>query len=107
MLPLARQYGLTYEEFWYGDPALLTVAQIAYMRDKSYTAWLQGAKNFEAYSKALSNSNRAKKTDKVLQYDDWVDPIVKYTKTKLTKEELEAEFRKQQIEQNEWLFGKK
>ena len=85
MLPLAIQYGMTEEQFWFGEPRLLTVYQMAYLRNAHFTAWLQGAKNFEAYSKALSNSNRAKKTDKVLQYDDWVDPIVKYTKTKLTK----------------------
>ncbi len=44
------------------------------MRNKSYTAWLNGAYIFEATSKANMNVNRAKKSDPVQNYDKWKDP---------------------------------
>ena len=73
------------------------------MRDKSYTAWLNGARIFEANSKVSENANRTKKTDKVEQYDDWKDPFEIKSKTIITQENLESEFRKSQTNQNAWL----
>ena len=73
------------------------------MRDKSYTAWLNGARIFEANSKVSINANRTKKTDKVEQYDDWKDPVGTKLKTIITQENLESEFRKEQFNQNAWL----
>lgn len=89
-------------EFWHGDLRLLEAYQKAYIRDKSYTAWLNGARIFEANSKVSANANRTKKTDKVEQYDDWRDPI-STKKKKITEENLESEFRKEQFGQNSWL----
>ena len=89
-------------EFWHGDVRLLDAYQKAYMRDKSYTAWLNGVYIFEADSKVSANANRTKRTDKVEQYGDWKDPIPKKKKT-ITKENLEGEFRKVQFDQNAWL----
>ena len=94
-------------QFWHGDMRLLDVYQKAYMRNISYNAWLQGAYNFEAFSKATMNANRAKKSDPIQQYEQWVDPMEKYSKPKITKDNLEEEFRKQQIEQNDWLFNRR
>jgi hypothetical protein len=94
------------DEFWHGDLRLLDAYQKAYIRDKSYTAWLNGVYVFEANSKAIANGNRTKKSDKVEQYEDWKDPIKKLKKPIVTTENLEEEFRKQQAEQNAWLFNK-
>ena len=91
-------------EFWHGDVRLLEAYQKAYMRDKSYTAWLNGAYIFEANSKINANANRTKRTDKVHNYADWKDPIPKKKKT-ITEENLEGEFRKTQLEQNSWLHN--
>lgn len=93
------------EEFWHGDLRLLEAYQKAYMRDKSYTAWLNGARIFEANSKVSANANRTKKTDKVEQYDDWKDPVQTKSKTIITQENLESEFRKSQFDQNAWLHN--
>ena len=93
------------EEFWYGDLRLLNVYQKSYYRHTSYIAWLNGLRSFEAYTKAFANSNRAKKSDPIEKYDDWVDPIEKLSKPIITKENLEYEFRKQQERQNSWLFN--
>ena len=90
------------DEFWHGDLRLLEAYQKAYIRDKSYTAWLNGARIFEANSKVSANANCTKKTDKVEQYDDWRDPIAT-KKKKITEENLESEFRNEQFWQNSWL----
>lgn len=66
---------------------------------------MQGAYNFEAQSKAISNGNRAKKSDPVHQYEQWKDPFEK-AKPKITKENLETEFRKEQVAQQAWLFNR-
>lgn len=69
----------------------------------SYTTWLQGQYNCVAFNTVLGNAF-AKKGTKPKDYPQWKDPIEKLNKPKLTKENLEYEFRKQQIEQNAWLF---
>lgn len=94
------------DEFWHGDMRLLEVYQKAYMRDISYKAWLQGQYNSVAYGIVMANAF-AKKGQKKAEYPQWVDPMEKYDKPKITKENLEYEFRKQQAEQNDWLFNRK
>lgn len=93
------------DEFWHGDLRLLEAYQKAYIRDKSYTAWLNGAYIFEANSKVSHNANRAKKSDKVEEYSQWKDPIAKKKKI-ITRENLEVEFRKEQFGLNAWLHDK-
>lgn len=93
------------DEFWHGDLRLLEAYQKAYRRDKSYTAWLNGAYIFEAQSKVSHNANRTKKSDKVEQYADWKDPVETKSKPKITQENLEYEFRQTQFDQNAWLHN--
>ena len=104
-MPLARQYGLTYDEFWHGDMRLLEVAQKAYIRDKSYTAWVNGQYSAKAFSLSLNNAF-AKKGTPPEQYSQWKDPFEKFNKPKITKDNLEEEFRKQQLMQQNWLFNR-
>ena len=101
-MPLARQYGLTDNEFWHGDMRLLKVAQKAYYRDRSYNAWLQGQYNQVAYGVVMSNAF-AKKGAKQAEYPQWKDPFEKFNKPKITKDNLEEEFRQSQSNQNAWL----
>ena len=102
VLPLARQYGMTLDEFWHGDMRLLEVAQKAYYRDKSYTAWVQGQYNSIGFGIVLSNAF-AKKGSKKAEYPKWNDPFEKDKKLEIKKENVEYEFRKSQAEQNAWL----
>ena len=104
IVPLAIQYGMPLDEFWHGDMRLLEAYQKAYIRDKSYTAWINGVHTFEANSKVSYNENRTKRSDKAQEYSDWKDPINK-KKKKITKENLEQEFRKEQFNQNAWLHN--
>lgn len=93
-------------QFWHGDMRLLEVYQKAYYRNTSYSAWLIGARVFEANSKISANENRQRKSDKVEQYSEWKDPFEKFNKPKITKDNLEYEFRKQQSMQQAWLFNR-
>lgn len=91
---------MTYNEFWYGDPRLLSVCQKSYMRDKSYGAWLQGKYDCVAYSIAMSNAF-AKKGTPSTPYPDWQDPIEKFEKIHNKKENYEVEHRNQQM----WFYN--
>lgn len=95
---------MSLDEFWHGDIRLFGVYQKAYLRDKSYTAWINGSRAFEAHSKAVNNGNRTKKSDPIEQYNEWEDPIPK-KKRYIAPEDVEQEFRNSQIEQNSWLRG--
>ena len=95
---------MTDEQFWFGDVRLLEVYQKAYLRETSYTAWLNGQYNAVALNIVLGNAF-AKKGTKAKEYPQWNDPVERINKPKLTKENLEFEFRKQQVEQQSWLFG--
>ena len=92
-------------QFWHGDMRLLEVYQKAYYRNTSYNAWLQGQYNQVAYGVVLSNAF-AKKGSKQAEYPQWKDPFEKFNKPKITKENLEYEFRKQQLMQQAWLFNR-
>ena len=84
---------------------LLEVAQKAYYRDRYYTAWVQGQYNQVAYSIVMSNAF-AKKGQKQAEYPQWKDPFEKFNKPKITKDNLDEEFRKEQARQHDWLFCK-
>ena len=84
---------------------LLGVYQKAYVRNVSYTAWVQGQCNQAAFGVILSNAF-TKKGQKQAEYPKWVDPFEKFDKPRITKENVEEEFRKQQAEQNAWLFNR-
>lgn len=96
---------MTEKQFWYGDTRLLEVYRKAYTRNTSYMAWLQGQSNYVAQSISLSNAF-AKKGQKPIEYPQWNDPIKEVYKPKIDKNNLEEEFRKQQAEQQAWLFHK-
>lgn len=79
--------------------------QKAYMRGLSYNAWLQGQYTQVAFGIVMANAF-AKKGAQKAEYPEWVDPIEKFKKPKVTSENIEEEFRKQQVMQNDWLFRK-
>lgn len=90
-------------EFWYGDVRLLECYTKAYYRRISYESWKYGHDTFIAHNIALHNGFGLKKGQQPQQYPKWEDPMSKYEKPVLTKENLETEFRKEQIKQNTWL----
>ena len=101
----AYQYGMTDDEFWHGDMRLLEIRQRAYYRKISYEKWLEGQYSAIAFSIAISNAF-SKKGSSQAKYPEWKDPMTKNSKPKITEDNLEYEFRKQQAEQQNWLFNK-
>ena len=92
------------DEFWHGDMRLLEAYQKAYLRDVSFNAWYQGQYNLSAFGVIMANAF-AKKGQKPAEYPKWKDPIHKELyRPKITKENIEKEFRKQQADQSDWLF---
>lgn len=102
---MAYQYGMTTHEFWHGDLRELKARQQAYYRDVQYRAWWNGQYGFSGTNGAIYNgfSTNAKNSPyKYPQYEDFTDKLFEQ-KTKITKENLEYEFRKQQVSQQQWL----
>jgi hypothetical protein len=91
-------------EFWYGDIRLLGVYQKAYIRDKSYTAWVHGKYNSAGFGITLSNAF-AKKGTPVVEYPDWKDPLPPMPQEIITEENIEQKFRELQASQNLWLHN--
>lgn len=91
------------DAFWHGDMRLLEVYQKAYLRNISYKAWCNG--NYAMLGNSLVVANMStKKGEELKEYPQWKDPIEQIVdKPKITKENLEQEFRKQQVSQNDWL----
>ena len=76
---------------------LLEVYQKAYIRDKSYTAWINGSYSAVAYKVVLGNAFGDSKTTE--DYPNWDDPI-KHNVSVVKNNEIEA--RKEQLRQNAW-----
>lgn len=91
------------DEFWHGDMRLLDCYQKAYYRDKSYTAWQNGAYVFEAHSKVIYNGFGRSKGAKAEQYAEWKDPIPDKPKPQADIDSVELEYRRLQAEQQDWL----
>jgi hypothetical protein len=86
---------------------LFDAYQKAYYRDKSFTAWNNGQYVFEGLNKAIYNGfGRQRKSDKAEEYSNWKDPMGAVEKPRMTKEEAEEEYRRQQAEQIGWLFNR-
>ena len=94
-------------EFWHGDMRLFDAYQKAYYREKSFTAWMNGQYVFEGLNKAIYNGfGRQRKSDKAEEYSPWKDPMERFDKPRIAKENVEEEFRKQQADQMGWLFNR-
>lgn len=63
------------DEFWHGDIRLMECYKIAYERNATYTSWMNGARMFEAISKAIFNGFGKKNGQKSEQYSDYKDPF--------------------------------
>lgn len=100
MLPLAIQYGMPLDEFWHGDMRLLEAYQKAYIRNVSYSNWLQGQYNFAAFGITMANAF-AKNGAKRQEYPQWQDHFAK--KKVITTENLESEYRDLQKNQNDFI----
>ena len=84
-------YGMSYDQFWYGDPWIAKTYREAYIerrRAENTRDWLLGAYFFNAVSISLANGFR-KKGAKIQNYLEEPFPLYE------TKEEREAKVRKE------------
>ena len=77
-------YGMTYEQFWYGDPWMVKAYQQAFLlkqRKRNEEMWIQGAYIANAVSVALNNGFNKRKIDYMKS------PLDIYPKTEAEKQE--------------------
>ena len=90
-------YGMSYDEFWHGDPWLAYYYREAYIarrKDENYRDWLQGAYFYNAVATALSNAFRKKGTkthDYLREPFQIFPPTAQEKQAKLEKEKRAAE----------------
>lgn len=93
---------MTEHEFWHGDMRSLSAHRKAFIKRMHYLSWICGGSNKLAFELALGTA--FSKTKTVTKYPEFVDPIERARKRpKITKDNLEIEFRKQQARQQMWL----
>ena len=95
-------------QFWHGDMRLLEAYKKAYYRNISYNAWYNGMYNRIAVEIGAKNALATKKSERIDRWVDYNDPI-ENEKPKVAKDsnKKDEEFRKYQLRQRAWLFGKK
>lgn len=76
MLPLAIEYGMTEEQFWYGEQYLFKAYEIAYQNRNHYNAWLKGKYINLAVKIAINNAFATKKSE-IIDYPNY-EPLYKY-----------------------------
>ena len=89
--PIYMLYGMTYDQFWYGDPWMVKAYEQAYLlkqRKRNEEMWIQGAYFANAVGVALNNGFNKKKIDYLKK------PLDIYPKTEAEEQE---EIRQQKI----------
>ena len=93
-------YGMTYEQFWYGDPWRAKYYREAYIvrrKEENTRDWLQGAYFYNAISTALANAFR-KKGQKAQNYLE--EPFRIF---KMTTEEKQAKMEQEKAAAENWM----
>ena len=99
---MARQYGMSWDEFWHKDKRLFEVCQKAYYRNLYETAWINGIYVNISVQNTVGNA-LAKKGAKPLEYPkEPIDPFKKNKKV-VSKNDLESEQRNLLKNQNDFI----
>ena len=92
-------YGMTSQEFWYGDPALMWSYRIFYEnklkvdRDTSnQLAWLQGLYIYDGVSKAIANAFGGKGSKPLSYLDSPIDLSGTNEKKELVSKKSQKQF---------------
>ena len=59
LCPIYMSYGMSHQEYWYGDPWNMKAYKEAHMlrmREENYFSWLRGTYNYMAVQLAIANS---------------------------------------------------
>ena len=101
LCPMFMAYGMTYEQYWYGDPWMVRAYAQAYLvrrKIENENAWILGAYVANAVTVAIANTFGKKRTDYLKQ------PLDLFPKT---ESERKAEIRDERKKLIAWLNGMK
>ena len=103
LCPMYMVYGMTYDQYWYGDPWMVRAYAQAFLLKRKLEneqAWIQGAYVANAFNAVLATSFGKKKIDYIKQ------PLDIFPKT---ESEKQAEIREERKKVVQWLnaFRKK
>lgn len=99
MCPTYIAYGMTYEQYWYGDPWMTRAYAQAYLlkrKIENENAWILGAYMANAFGTVIANAFGKKKTDYLEK------PLNIFPKTEAEKK---AEIREEKRKLITWLSG--
>lgn len=103
LCPTFLSYGMTYDQYWHGDPWMVVDYAKAYkirMEERNWEMWMQGLYIYDAFSVVLSNAFAAKgSTPK--KYLLKPEPIFPMTEEEKQAED-ERELRKMIRNLNQW-----
>lgn len=94
-------YGMTYEQFWYGDPWMTKAYAQAYLlkrKIENENAWIHGAYTANAFGMVIANAFGKKKVDYLAK------PLEIFPKT---ESEKQMEIREEKRKLVQWLNGMK
>lgn len=104
MCPVYMAYGMTYDQYWFGDPWMVEFYRESYLlkkREKNEEAWLQGLYIYRAV-RAVVASAMGGRNEKYI-----TNPLDFLPKTKLEKKQEEINKRKKLISYlNSWITPK-
>ena len=101
LCPMYMAYGMTYEQYWYGDPWMTRAYAQAYLMKRKIqneNMWILGAYMTNAFATVIANSFGKKKTDYMKK------PLDIFPKTEA---EQKAEIREEKRKLITWLNGLK
>lgn len=91
---------MSLSDFWHGDIRLLSAYQKAYIRDKSYTAWVFGNYSMFATERGVRNAMATKTSEIDRKWIKWEDPLEKIPRKKQGSKDNNIEHHNQQL----WFF---
>ena len=103
--PYFMLYGMTYEQYWFGDPWIVKAYKQAYdlqCRKRNEELWLGGVYTLDAFSTVLSNAFRKKGTQAARYMSK---PLDIFPKTK-AEQEAEAEREREKVIRALTVWGK-
>lgn len=108
LCPIFMSYGMSYNDFWYGDITMTTFYLKAHnleLKEKDAEFWKQGMYIYEAILDCSPILHPFSKAKKPLPYPEKPYSIQQEEEEQITKQQIENERLKAQIWMNNWVRG--
>lgn len=108
LCPIFMSYGMSYNDFWYGDITMTTFYLKAHklkLKEKDAEFWKQGMYIYEAICDCSPILHPFSKATKPLPYPEKPYSVKKEEEEQITKQQIENERLKAQIWMNNWIRG--